>query len=123
MLKHFRPIAFVATADPSSSREFYERILGLEFISGDQFALVFDLDGTPLRIQVVEKVNPHPYTALGWNVSDIRKEVVELTGRGIQFERYEGMNQDRDGIWRSPSGAQVAWFKDPDGNILSITQL
>ena len=122
MLTMSRSISFVAASNPDRSREFYERILGLTFVSGDQFALVFDLSGTMLRIQIVENVSPHSYTALGWSVPDIRNAVLDLTPRGIVFERYDGMNQDRDGIWRSPSGAQIAWFKDPDGNILSLTQ-
>ncbi len=122
MLNKSQPINFVATSDPRKAREFYENTLGLKFVSGDQFALVFDLNGTMLRIQIVDKVDPHGYTALGWKVADIKKEVTELTKRGIKFERYEGMNQDQDGIWTSPSRGRIAWFKDPDKNILSLTQ-
>jgi predicted enzyme related to lactoylglutathione lyase len=75
-----------------------------------------------LRIQKVEKVNPHVYTALGWNVNDIKKEVNDLNKRGIKFARYDGIEQDEHAIWTAPGGAMVAWFTDPDGNILSLTQ-
>ena len=122
MLHNCPSISFVATSNPDRARNFYEKVLGLTFVSDDGFALVFDLNGSMLRIQIVEKVEPHFYTALGWNVADIGNEVAELTKRGVRFERYEGMNQDPDGIWKSPSGARVAWFKDPDGNVLSLTQ-
>jgi len=91
-------------------------------VSGDQFALVFDANGTMLRIQKVDKVNPHSYTTLGWQVADIKKEVNTLLKRGIKFNRYKGMNHDENGIWTSPGKAKIAWFTDPDGNILSLTE-
>ena len=122
MLKNAQPIAFAATADPDRAKEFYQRILGLRFVSGDQFAMVFDASGTMLRIQIVEEVKPHPYTALGWRVDDIDKTIRGLTRHGIRFERYEGMGQSDSGVWTSPAGAKIAWFKDPDENILSLTQ-
>lgn len=122
MLNTSRAISFVATSDPEKAREFYEKTLGLTFVSGDQFALVFEISGTMLRIQKVDNVAPHGYTALGWRVADIRKEVSDLGSRGVKFARYDGMNQDAQGIWNSPSGAKIAWFTDPDGNILSLTQ-
>jgi len=75
-----------------------------------------------LRIQKVEQVQRLPYTALGWDVSDIRTTVRQLRLAGVVFQRYDGLDQDEDCIWRSPSGALVAWFEDPDGNILSLTQ-
>ena len=115
-------IGFVATKDPKKAREFYEKILGLHFVSGDEFALVFELGGTMLRVQKVEQVNPRSYTVLGWKVADIRKEITELVKRGVRFARYEGLAQDDLGIWSAPGGAKVAWFNDPDGNILSLTQ-
>jgi catechol 2,3-dioxygenase-like lactoylglutathione lyase family enzyme len=105
-----------------TAREFYEKTLGLTFISTDQFALVFDVSGTMLRIQKVDKVDPHGYTALGWEVADIKQEVSELRKRGVKFARYEEMDQDEQGIWKAPGGAKIAWFTDPDGNILSLTQ-
>jgi catechol 2,3-dioxygenase-like lactoylglutathione lyase family enzyme len=122
MLNASQSINFVATSNPKEAREFYEGILGLRFVSGDQFALVFDINGVMLRIQIVDEVNPHEYTSLGWKVTDIKKEVTELAKRGVKFEHFEGMNQDQDGVWISPSGGKIAWFKDPDKNILSLTQ-
>ena len=122
MLNASQSINFVATSNPKEAREFYEKTLGLRFVSGDQFALVFDINGVMLRIQIVDKVNPHEYTSLGWKVTDIKKEVTELAKRGVKFEHFEGMNQDQDGVWTSPSGGKIAWLKDPDKNILSLTQ-
>jgi catechol 2,3-dioxygenase-like lactoylglutathione lyase family enzyme len=122
MLNKSQFINFVATSNATKAQEFYEKVLGLTFVSGDQFALVFEADGIMLRIQKVDKVNPQGYTVLGWKVSDIKQEVVKLTKQGVQFARYEGMNQDKNGIWTAPSKAKIAWFADPDGNILSLTE-
>jgi hypothetical protein len=84
---------------------------------------VFDAAGTMLRIARVEELNPANYTRLGWEVDDIARAVKELQNTGVELERYPGMPQDELGIWKSPSGARVGWFKDPDGNTLSLTQL
>jgi hypothetical protein len=86
------------------------------------YALVFSANGTMLRVQKVERVTPAGYTALGWAVTPLEDVMRQLAERGVVFEHYEGLGQDPRGIWRSPSGASVAWFKDPDGNILSLTQ-
>ena len=118
-------VAFVPSKDPAKARPFYEKILGLRFISEDPFATVFDANGITLRIANVSTVpefKPAPFTILGWHVSDIENTVRSLQKAGVKFERYSGMQQDALGIWNSPSGAKVAWFKDPDGNILSVTQ-
>ena len=115
-------VAFIATAQSDRTKEFYERVLGLDLVEDSPFALVFDAHGTMLRIQKVKELQPAPYTALGWHVPDIRAAVESLSGKGIRFERYEGVPQDDLGIWLTPSGAHVAWFKDPSGNILSLTQ-
>jgi catechol 2,3-dioxygenase-like lactoylglutathione lyase family enzyme len=118
-------IAFVPTRDPAKAREFYERTLGLEFISGDAFALVFNAHGTALRVADVSNVKdfqPAPFTIVGWQVRNVGDTAGDLVKKGIRFERFPGMEQDAQGIWQSPNGAKVAWFKDPDGNILSITQ-
>src|ERR1041385_426983 len=116
-------IGFIATSDPEGARKFYGDVLGLPLVSEElPFALVFDAHGTMLRVTVVGKVNPAPYTVLGWNVPDIRAAAKTLSDAGVRFERYTGMQQDELGIWSSPGGAQVAWFKDPDGNTLSISQ-
>ena len=118
-------IAFVPTRDPARAREFYEKTLGLQFISADQFALVFQSQGTTLRIADVSQVKgfqPAPFTILGWQVTNAGDSIGDLVKKGVRFERFPGMEQDELGIWESPGGSQVAWFKDPDGNILSITQ-
>jgi catechol 2,3-dioxygenase-like lactoylglutathione lyase family enzyme len=126
MLGNADLIAFVPTRDPQKSRRFYEQTLGLEFVSEDPFALVFSAHGVVLRIanvSTVEDFRPAPFTILGWRVASAGSTVRELGKKGIEFERFPGMNQNPLGIWHSPSGAQVAWFKDPDGNILSITEI
>jgi len=115
-------MAFVATRDAKKALRFYRETLGLQFISEEPYALVFDLNGVMLRIQRVQELTPARHTALGWRVAEIGKAVTTLGARGVLFERYPGMQQDELGIWTSPSGAQVAWFRDPDGNILSLTE-
>jgi len=115
-------IAFVATADGARARSFYEHVLGLKFVSEDDFAIVFDSAGAPLRIQKVQKLTPQPYTVLGWAVRSIDEAVKALEGIGITLERYAFLEQDEHGVWRSPSGAKVAWLKDPDGNLLSLSE-
>jgi catechol 2,3-dioxygenase-like lactoylglutathione lyase family enzyme len=120
MLGTKRPIAFLATAHPERCKTFYAKTLGLRLVGDDQFALVFDAAGIPLRIQKVETVHPHPFTALGWEVRGIRRVVTSLVKRGVVFERYAFMDQDDHGVWLAPSGTSVAWFKDPDGNLLSL---
>ena len=115
-------VAFVATRDAQRSRAFYERSLGLRFVSSDDFALVFDVNGTMLRIQKVKDFKPQGFTVLGWKVADIRKVMALLVKQGVAFTRYEGMVQDKEGIWTAPGGAKIAWFSDPDGNILSLTE-
>lgn len=117
-----KPILFLATANSNQSRAFYAGVLGLTFVADEPPALVFQLGDSMLRIQKVDRVYKAPYTALGWSVSDIRQTVQQLRAAGVVFERYEGMNQDADNIWHAPSGAFVAWFKDPDANTLSLTQ-
>jgi catechol 2,3-dioxygenase-like lactoylglutathione lyase family enzyme len=123
MLKSRPIIAFVATTTPSLAKAFYARTLGLRLVSEDGFALVFDAGGTMLRVATVQKIQPAPYTVLGWMVPDIRRAARDLGRRGVTFQRYEGLGQDDQGIWLAPSGAKVAWFHDPDGNTLSLTEL
>jgi catechol 2,3-dioxygenase-like lactoylglutathione lyase family enzyme len=122
MLAGDKLIAFAATRDGARAREFYETTLGLSVVTDDGFALVLDANGTMLRIQKVEAFTPSPFTALGWEVADIARTVNELEKRGVTFQKYPWMDQDPAGIWNSPSGARVAWFKDPDGNTLSLTE-
>lgn len=123
MLDKHPLVAFLATTDAARTRAFYEGVLGLRITSDDPFALVVDAHGTSLRIQKVDALTPHPFTVLGWQVSDIAELARALAERGVTFERFPGMAQDARGIWNSPSGARVAWFKDPDGNTLSLTQM
>jgi catechol 2,3-dioxygenase-like lactoylglutathione lyase family enzyme len=115
-------ICFVATTQAAKAREFYENTLGLKFVSDDPFAIVFDTEGTMLRVQKVRELTPARYTALGWEVADISTRMKELIKKGVGFERFSGLKQDDLGAWTSPAGAKVAWFTDPDGNILSLTQ-
>jgi catechol 2,3-dioxygenase-like lactoylglutathione lyase family enzyme len=122
MLSKNKVIAFVATADAARARAFYEGALGLAVTSDDAFALVVDAAGTMLRVQKVGDVKPAQYTALGWEVTDIHATVATLVARGVAFNRYAHFEQDELGVWTAPSGARVAWFQDPDGNVLSLTQ-
>jgi len=118
-----KPVAFLATANADKSRHFYETVLMLKCLSDDPFALVFDLGATTLRIQKVDSVPHVGYTVLGWEVTDIEKHVYALSQSDVQFEKFSGLQQDDLGIWSAPGGASVAWFKDPDGNTLSLTEL
>ena len=115
-------VAFVSTTDADRARAFYGTVLGLRLESDDGFALLFDANGTPLRITKVDFLAPAPFTVMGWEVANIAKTAARLRERGVAFERYPGMAQDEHGIWLAPGGARVAWFKDPDGNLLSITE-
>jgi len=122
MVSFNKIIAFVPTKDAKKARVFYEGILGLRFVSEDQFALVLDANGIMVRVAVVAEFKPQQFTIVGWEVADIKKEVARLQGHDVRFEMYGMKGQDEQGIWSSPSGAKVAWFKDPDGNVLSLTQ-
>jgi catechol 2,3-dioxygenase-like lactoylglutathione lyase family enzyme len=115
-------IAFVATKNFAKAKSFYQDKLGLKFVSEDGFALVFDIEGTMLRIAKVKDFTPAGFTILGWQVDAIEKAASELAEKGVTFERFPGLTQDELGIWSAPGGAKVAWFKDPDGNILSLSQ-
>jgi catechol 2,3-dioxygenase-like lactoylglutathione lyase family enzyme len=115
--------AFVPTRDAEKAKAFYEGKLGLRFVSDDKFAMVFDANGTMMRIAQVPKYEPAQFTILGWKVTDIAKVVSGLQNEGVAFEKYEGLGQDELGIWTAPGGAaKVAWFKDPDCNILSVSE-
>lgn len=114
--------AFIATTDAVKARAFYAETLGLRLVEESPYALVFDANGTMLRVQKVAALTPAPYTALGWNVADIRSEVAALETKGVHVERYSFVPQDEHGIWTTPDGAQIAWFRDPDGNTLSLAQ-
>lgn len=115
-------IAFAAAADLDRARSFYQGTLGLRLIEHTQFACVFDAHGTMLRVTAVPEVARPGYTVLGWRVDDITQVIGELSAAGVEFTRYEGIDQDHDGVWTTPGGDKVAWFTDPDGNNLSLTQ-
>jgi catechol 2,3-dioxygenase-like lactoylglutathione lyase family enzyme len=116
-------MAFVGVRDAGRAKVFYRDTLGLHLVSEDRFALAFDALGIMLRVSIVPKVAAAQYTVLGWQVPDVAASVKGLAAAGVKLERFEGMDQDKLGIWTAPSGAMVAWFKDPDGNLLSVTQL
>jgi catechol 2,3-dioxygenase-like lactoylglutathione lyase family enzyme len=117
-------IAFAPTTDPAKARAFYEGVLGLRLVEDEQpFALVFDANGIMLRVTTVHELKPQPFTVLGWRVADIEGTVDKLVAGGVAFERFKGLNDgDPRGIWNAPGGARIAWFKDPDGNVLSLTE-
>jgi len=122
-MKHLdTPVLFAATARAERSRAFYEGVLGLALVADETYALVFRVGRSMLRIQKVDRVAKVPYTVLGWAVRNIRRTVRRLAKAGVAFQRYDSLAQDEDGVWRSPGGALVAWFQDPDGNTLSLTQ-
>jgi catechol 2,3-dioxygenase-like lactoylglutathione lyase family enzyme len=121
MLGDAKVMAFVATAAPERATKFYRDVVGLRFVADEPYAVVFTTGGTMLRIQKVADVRPHPFTALGWEVDDIEGAVDELTARGATALRVDGLAQDARGIWDS-GAAKIWWFKDPDGNTLSLTR-
>ena len=148
MLESSLIVAFAAATDLHRARAFYERVLGLTVAEQNDFACVLDANGTMLRVTAVPEVRQAGYTVLGWRVTDITAVVRGLAARGAAFLafqqrrgaaivalavrdlaakgvvllRYDGMDQDGDGVWTTPGGDKVAWFADPDGNVLSLTQ-
>ena len=122
MLESAELIAFVGVTNARRARAFYEGKLGLKLVEENSFAMIFNANGVMLRVTKVGKMKPAAYTVLGWKVGHIRETIKALKKKGVGFERYQGMEQDELGVWRSPSGGQVAWFKDPDGNVLSLTE-
>jgi catechol 2,3-dioxygenase-like lactoylglutathione lyase family enzyme len=122
MLANSKLMAFAATTKPAEAKRFYADVLGLAITEESPFAIVFDAGGTMLRLQKVQAFAPARHTALGWQVDDIRSSIHGLTLRGAHFERFDGLPQDEVGVWSTPDGTSVAWFKDPDGNLLSLTQ-
>ena len=117
------PIAFIPTNNPEAARTFYETTLGLTFVSDDNFALVFRVGPTQTMLRVVRTgaFTPAQFTIFGWESPDVAADVQALTARGINFLRFAYFEQDALGIWTAPNGNKVAWFKDPDGNTLSLS--
>ena len=122
MLKDARLIGFAASADLARARHFYQGTLGLAVLDASPTVLVIDCGGTMLRISRVERPSIAPYTVLGWRVVDIETTVGQLRDAGVKFERFPGFPHGESGIMAFPNGDRVAWFKDPDGNLLSLTQ-
>jgi len=114
--------SFFPTVKPDAAKSFYRDILGLKLLSEDNYALEFNSNGTLLRVIIVQELKPQLFTVLGWNVEDISSAVKSLNLKGIFCEKYDFMQQDILGIWTSPNGSKVAWFKDPNGNVLSLSE-
>jgi len=123
MLAHETLKTFVPTLKPQEAKPFYQDVLGLKLLNEDNYGLEFDSGGTLLRVIVVPELKPHTFTVLGWNVKDIEASIGSLNSKGIFCEKYDFIPQDDLGIWISPNSTKVAWFKDPDGNILSLSQI
>ncbi len=122
MIHKSKTVVFVPTANPGKAEAFFSKKLGLRLISKDPFALVYALQDSTLRVTPIPKHAPVGHTILGWEVAGIKAEIKALLKRGVAFERFGGFQQDELGIWTAPGGAKVAWFKDADGNLLSLTQ-
>ena len=124
LLAQAGPVSFILTADRTRSKPFYAGALGLPLLSEDDFAVTFALaGGATMRLTDLPGHEALGHTVLGWTVPDIHAAATELKGKGITFRIYEGFGQDDNGVWTAPGGgAKVAWFTDPDGNVLSLTQ-
>jgi catechol 2,3-dioxygenase-like lactoylglutathione lyase family enzyme len=123
MLANKKIVAFICTVKQEQARSFYRDVLGLTLVDEDGFAIVFDANGTMLRISIARELTPAQHTVLGWQVEDIVQSVKELAAAGVKFTRYAFLTQDEHGVWTAPGGvAKVAWFQDPDGNVLSLSQ-
>jgi catechol 2,3-dioxygenase-like lactoylglutathione lyase family enzyme len=122
MLDHCDIIAFIATSHAEQAKVFYSEVLGLRLVADAPFALIYDANGTMLRIQKVDMITKTGYTVLGWCVDDIYETVETLQKRGVLFNRYPGLEQDEHNIWTTTDGSKIAWFTDPDGNTLSLTE-
>ncbi|MGN6196372.1 MAG: VOC family protein [Ginsengibacter sp.] len=122
MLGNEKLKAFVSTTNADKAKSFYQDCLGLKLLSADFYALEFEVNGNLLRVSIVKELKPQPFTVLGWNVDDIVSIIKSLNNKNIFCEKYEFLEQNDLGIWTSPNGSKVAWFKDSDGNVLSLTE-
>jgi len=122
MLLEPKITAFIPTKQVEKSKQFYSNVLGLNLVSEDAYGIEFESNGCFLRIAIVHELKPYPFTVLGFKICDIESHVKSLIVKGVKFEKYDGLAHDNLGIWTSPSKAKVAWFKDPDGNLLSLTE-
>jgi catechol 2,3-dioxygenase-like lactoylglutathione lyase family enzyme len=117
-------VGFLNTGNAERAIPFYRDVLGFPVLSDDEYAVAFDANGTMIRMNKADGFKPAQGTVLGWQVDDIHAAIRELTARGVHFEQFNlpFMKQDELGVWTPPNGDRVAWFKDPDGNVLSISQ-
>jgi catechol 2,3-dioxygenase-like lactoylglutathione lyase family enzyme len=115
-------VAFVPTTHFERAKAFYGDVLGLPLVEQTEFACVFRARNATLRVTLVDRLEPAAHTVLGWAVPDLGAALADLAARGVQPARYAGLDQDERGVWRSPAGARIAWFRDPDGNVLSLTE-
>ena len=122
MLEQADLVAFVPCSDLEVSSKFYGGVLGLRLLETSEFANAYDVNGTELRVTLVDRPAGAPYTVLGWRVPDVAEAVRALRDAGVVFKRYEGMTQDEHDVWTAPGGSRIAWFADPDGNIISLQQ-
>jgi catechol 2,3-dioxygenase-like lactoylglutathione lyase family enzyme len=118
-----RPVVFVPSSDPRRAARWYVAKLGMKHVSDDAYASVLRDGAITVRLARVENVEPAPYTILGWEVANLDRVLRALRTKRVKPIRYPGMGQGKDGVWKSPGGARVAWIHDRDGNVLSLTQL
>ena len=116
------PISFVATSKPEDTKAFYQQVLGLTLIEQSPYALAFNDGNHMLRVQIVTRFSPAAHTAHGWRVLDIEREIADLTSKGVTFLKFDQLAQDASGVWKTSDGHKIAWFKDPSGNTLSLTE-
>jgi catechol 2,3-dioxygenase-like lactoylglutathione lyase family enzyme len=122
VLEFSQLVSFVASADLARARRFYESVLGLQVERATPAQCVLRAGGTIVRVLQVDEVEPSPHPVLGWNITNIEDAVRTLATHGVTFERYDGLEQDAAGVWQAPDGSRSAWFRDPDGNVLALTQ-
>lgn len=122
MLSDKKLKAFVPTTKPDKAKLFYQDLLGLNLLFEDNYALEFDANGTSLRVTIVEKFKPQVFTVIGWNVEDISSTIQSLNKKNVFCEKYSFLEQNDVGVWIAPNGSKAAWFKDPDDNVLSLTE-
>ena len=122
MLTAANLVAFVAVTDLDRARSFYEGTLALTLVTGSESALVFETRGTELRVTAVDEVTPSDHTVLGFDVADATRTATKLRDAGVELARFDSLDQDDLGIWTAPDGTRIAWFRDPDGNLLAIAQ-
>ena len=122
MLEASEAVAFLPSHDLGRSEQFFRGVLGLPLVTQSSFAYVFTCGGTTLRVTKVDTFRPQTFTVFGWTVTDLRSTVAKLRARGADFLRYEGLSQDDQDVWTTPNGDLVAWFHDPDLNVLSLTE-